>query len=203
MQALGTDHLNANGCKQNTVLTCNLRGLITSVRMAANRTQFSHATSGGWSPQCKWLKTEHSSQSPTLCCILCYYMQALGADHLNVNGCKENTVQSQLHFVLYPVLFYAGSGCWSPPWWEGLETEHNSQSPTLSILYYYIQALGVDHHLNVSGWKQNTVLSCLHLTVSCVIMWHPLILLSFSSVCCLHRNTLSFIQNFVDIQNAP
>ena len=144
--------------------------------MTANRTQFLHASSGGWTPQCKWLQTEHSSQSPTLCCVLCYYVQALGADHLSVNGCKENTVQSQLHFVLYPVLFYASSGSWSPPQCEGLETEHSSQSPILSILFYYIQALEVDHHLDVSGWKQNTVLSRLHLTVShvivCDILWH-------------------------------
>ena len=134
-------------------------GLITSVRMAANRTQFLHATSGGWSPQCEWLQTEHSS-----------HMQPQGADHLNANGWKQNTVLSHLHFVVSCVITCKLWGLITSMWMDAKRTQFKVNYTLYCILFYSMQALGADHHLDRRDWKQNTVLSHLHF-LSCIIIY--------------------------------
>ena len=151
--------------------TRRLWGLITtSMRVAGNRTHLSvtytllylvllHVSSGGWSPQRKWLQTEHSS-----------YMQAQGAERLNANGCKQNTVLSHLHFVVSCVITCKLWGLITSVWMDAKRTPFKVNYTLCCILFYSMQALGADHHLDARDWKQNIVLSHLYF-LSCFIIY--------------------------------
>ena len=97
-------------------------------------------------------------------------MQPQGADHLNANGCKQNTVLSHLHFVVSCVIICKLWGLITSMQMDAKRTQFKVNYAFCCILFYSMQALGGAHHLNASDWKQNIVLSHLHF-LSCIIIY--------------------------------